>query len=140
MTWFVLDASIALAWCFPDENNFSADYVAKIMKENAVASVTSFWSHEVLNALLVGEKRKRIFKDDIQIFLNDLAKLPIVIDKSQPVHSIFTNIQHICREYDLTSYDAVYLELAIRNDLPLAILDKALHKAAKATGVKIIHQ
>ena len=140
MTWFVLDASIALSWCFPDENDSSSDYVAEILKQNAVASVTSFWSHEVLNALLVGEKRKRISKNDIQIFLNDLVKLPIVIDKSQPVHSIFTKIQHICREYDLTSYDAAYLELAIRNDLPLATLDKALHKAAKATGVKIIQK
>jgi predicted nucleic acid-binding protein len=138
MTWFVLDASIALAWCFPDENSPIAEYVAETFKNDGVASVTSFWSHEVLNALLAGEKRKRISEAQIQVFLEDLAKLSIVVDKSQPVGAVFTKTQALCREHGLTSYDAAYLELAIRNELPLATIDKALQKAAQATGVKLL--
>ncbi|MGD0958872.1 MAG: type II toxin-antitoxin system VapC family toxin [Methylomonas sp.] len=138
MTWFVLDASTALAWCFPDENNSVADYVADTFKNGGVANVTPFWSHEILNALLVGEKRKRISEALIQVFLDDLAKLPIVVDKSQSINGVFTRIQTFCREHGLTTYDAAYLELAIRNELPLATLDKALQKAAKAAGVALL--
>jgi len=138
MTWFVLDASIALTWCFPDENSSAADYVADIFKNNGVASVTPFWSHEVLNALLMGEKRKRISQELIKIFLDDLAKLSIVVDKSQPIHDVFIKTKDICIEHGLTAYDAAYLELAIRNKLPLATLDKALKNAARKVGVILL--
>jgi predicted nucleic acid-binding protein len=138
MTWFVLDASIALAWCFPDENSPVADHVADIFRRDGVASVTPFWSHEVLNALLVGEKKKRISEALIQVFLDDLAKLSIVVDKPQPAGTVFTKTQALCREHGLTAYDAAYLELAIRNELPLATIDKALRKAAQAAGVELL--
>lgn len=138
MNWFVLDASIALAWCFPDENSPIADYVADSFKNNGIACVTSFWPHEVLNALLVGEKRKRISEKLIQLFLDDLAKLSIVVDKPQPAHEVFTKTQALCREHGLTTYDAAYLELAIRNKLPLATLDKALQNAAQKAGVNLL--
>lgn len=138
MRFFVLDASITLAWCFPDESNQIADYVADTFKQGKIARVTSFWSHEVLNALLVGEKRKRISEALVQIFIDDLIKLPIVIDFPQPSTVVFTKIQSLCREYGLTPYDAAYLELAIRNELPLATIDKALQKAAIAAGVELL--
>ena len=80
MSRFVLDASVVLTWCFPDENAATAQHVAGMFKRGDTAIAPSFWPHEVLNALLVGEKRKRISKDLVQSFLDDLATLPIVLD------------------------------------------------------------
>jgi len=57
---FVVDASVVLTWCFPDENSALAQRVAQMFKQGDSAIAPSFWPHEVLNALLVGEKRKRI--------------------------------------------------------------------------------
>jgi predicted nucleic acid-binding protein len=138
MTGFVLDASIVLAWCFPDEDDHVAAYVADIFKHSGVANVTPFWPHEVLNALLAGEKRKRISEALIQVFLDDLVNLAIVVDRPQPASAVFTKIQALCREHELTAYDAAYLELAIRNELPLATIDKALRKAAQKAGVRLL--
>jgi predicted nucleic acid-binding protein len=78
---FVLDASVVLTWCFPDENAATAQHVASMFKRGDTAVAPSFWPHEVLNALLVGEKRKRISKDLVQSFLDDLATLPIVLEQ-----------------------------------------------------------
>jgi len=57
---FVLDASVPLTWCFPDENAATAQHVAGLLKRGDIAIAPSFWPHEVLNALLAGEKRKRL--------------------------------------------------------------------------------
>ena len=81
MSRFVLDASVVLAWCFPDENAAMAQHVAGMFKQGDTAVAPSFWPHQVLNALLVGEKRKRISKELLRSFLDDLAMLPIVLER-----------------------------------------------------------
>ncbi len=73
MSRFVVDASIVLTWCFPDENDALAQNVANRFQRGDTAIAPAFWPHEVLNALLVGEKRKRISKELVNIFLGDLA-------------------------------------------------------------------
>jgi predicted nucleic acid-binding protein len=78
---FVLDASVVLTWCFPDETAALAQHVAGMFKQGETAVTPSFWPHEVLNALLVGEKRKRISKELVRNFLDDLATLPIVLEQ-----------------------------------------------------------
>jgi predicted nucleic acid-binding protein len=77
---FVLDASVVLAWCFPDENAAMAQHVAGMFKQGDTAVAPSFWPHELLN-VPVGEKRKRICKKLLRSFLDDLAMLPIVLER-----------------------------------------------------------
>jgi predicted nucleic acid-binding protein len=134
---FVVDASVVLTWCFPDENSAVAQRVAQMFKEGESAIAPSFWPHEVLNALLVGEKRKRISGRLVQTFLADLAALPIVLQPS-PAESVFEQIQILCREHGLTAYDAAYLDLAMTNGMPLATLDEDLICACAKTGVDLI--
>ena len=70
MNQFVVDASTVLSWCFPDEHAEEAQRVFELFKRGGVAIVPAFWAHEVLSALLVGEKRKRISASLIKSFLD----------------------------------------------------------------------
>jgi predicted nucleic acid-binding protein len=134
---FVLDASIVLAWCFADENSAMAQHVGGMFKRGSTAVAPAFFPHEVLNALLMGEKRKRISKELVRSFLDDLATLPIVLEQF-PARVVFERIQHLSREHGLTSYDAAYLDLALENELPLATLDDELGRACKKAHVRLL--
>jgi predicted nucleic acid-binding protein len=136
---FVVDASVVLTWCFPDENSALAQRVAHMLKEGDSAIAPSFWPHEVLNALLVGERRKRISGDLIRTFLTDLATLQIVLQELQ-ADAVFDRIQALSREHGLTPYDAAYLDLAQTNRLPVATLDEDLLRACAKTGVELIRE
>jgi predicted nucleic acid-binding protein len=131
---FVLDASVVLTWCFPDENTDLAQHVAERFKRGDTALAPSFWPHEVLNALLAGEKRKRISRQMIESFLDDLALLPVTLEQCF-VESVFDRIQSLSLKHELTAYDAAYLDLALQNGLALATLDDALVRACKNAGV-----
>ena len=133
MSRFVLDASVVLTWCFPDENTALAQRVAHRFKQGDTALAPSFWPHEVLNALLAGEKRKRISKEMMRSFLNDLAALPVTLEQI-PAGIVFDRIQSLSRKHGLTAYDAAYLDLALENGLALATLDEALVRACKNAG------
>lgn len=85
----------------------------------------------------MGEKRKRISKGLVQIFLDDLATLPIVLERF-PAGIIFDRIQRLSREYGLTAYDAAYLDLALDGSLPLATLDEDLRRACKKAHVRSV--
>ena len=137
MSRFVIDASIVLNWCFPDEHNAAAQHVADRFRDGDTALAPSFWPHEILNALLVGEKRKRITNTLITSFLDDLAVLPIELSQLN-AENVFSRIQSLSRKHNLTSYDAAYLDLAIESVLPLATLDEDLIRACKNTNVKIV--
>jgi predicted nucleic acid-binding protein len=134
---FVIDASVVLIWCFPDENAAMAQHVAAMFKQGEAAVAPSFWPHEVLNALLAGEKRKRISKELVRNFLDDLATLPIVLEQSS-VGIVFDRIQHLSREHGLTAYDAAYLDLALDSGLPLATLDEDLVRACKKARARLV--
>lgn len=137
MSRFVLDASVVLTWCFPDENAALAEHVAGMFKRGDTAVAPSFWPHEVLNALLAGERRKRISKSLVQNFLDELAILPIVLEPS-PARVIFDRILRLSRDYGLTAYDAAYLDLALANALPLATLDEDLARACKKARARLV--
>lgn len=137
MSRFVLDASIVLAWCFPDENSALAEGIAERFKQGDSAIATSFWPHEVLNALLVGEKRGRISKDLVQSFLMDLAMLPVALQQT-PAETVFQRIEPLAREYALTAYDAAYLDLCLGIGLPLATLDEDLSRACRSAGAGLV--
>ena len=135
MTGIVLDASVALAWCFPDESSDYADAVLVELK-GEVVNVPSIWAVELANALLVGERRKRIKSADVRRFQELLADLTIFED-SQTVTETMANLLPTARHYNLTAYDAAYLDLALRQGSPLATLDNSLQKAAREAGVRI---
>ena len=134
MSRFVLDASVVLTWCFPDENTVLAQRIADRFKQGDTALAPPFWPHEMLNALLAGEKRKRISKEMIRPFLDDLAVLPVTLEQI-PTEVVFDRIQSLSRKHVLTAYDAAYLDLALKNGLALATLDEALIRACKNAGV-----
>jgi predicted nucleic acid-binding protein len=136
---FVLDASVVLTWCFPDENAGLAQHVAHRFKQGDTALAPSFWPHEVLNALLAGEKRKRISKEMIRSFLDDLAVLPVTLEQI-PAGIVFDRVQSLSRKHGLTAYDAAYLDLALENGLALATLDEALVRACKNAGAAWVRQ
>lgn len=130
---FVLDCSITLAWCFPDEN---APYPQAVLDSlvEARAVVPSLWPLEVGNALLIGERRKRSNQADTVNWLGFLASLPVTID-DETIARAWSDILNQARPHRLSAYDAAYLELALRRGLPLATLDDDLKKAAAAVGV-----
>ena len=134
MSRFVLDASVVLTWCFPDENTDLAQRVADRFKRGDTALTPSFWPHEVLNALLAGEKRKRISREMIHSFLDDLAVLPVMLEQVS-TGIVFDRIQTLSRKHGLTAYDAAYLDLALENGMALATLDEALVRACRNAGV-----
>jgi len=131
----VIDASVALAWCFPDKASEYADGVL-VALEDRTAMVPAIWPVEVANALLVGERRKRIRQPEVRRFL-DLLKGLSILEDGQPFADTVSNILPLAREHDLSAYDAAYLDVAVRHGAPLATLDKALQKAGRAAGVKI---
>jgi predicted nucleic acid-binding protein len=134
---FILDASVVLTWCFPDENSEFAERIALLFKQGDSAIAPAFWPHEILNALLVGEKRKRISDTLIRAFLDDLQALPVVLAQV-PAEAVFGRIQSLAREHGLTAYDAAYLDLADTAGVPLATLDKDLIRACGKAGVRLM--
>jgi predicted nucleic acid-binding protein len=135
LTGVVVDASVALAWCFPDEASEYADRVLVALDGLAVM-VPAIWGLEVANAVLTGERGKRIKPPEIQRFTALLEGLSPAQD-FQPVAHHVNQVLPLAREYGLSAYDAAYLELAIRRGVPLAGLDGKLRKAAQKSGVTI---
>ena len=130
---FVLDASITTTWAFDDESDPIAD-AARDLMANEQAIVPAIWWYEVRNAALVGERRGRLKPTDTAYYLEQLADLPISTDANVDEPLTF----QLARKRGLTFYDASYLALALRRDVPLATLDRALIKAARAEGVDLV--
>ena len=136
MSTFVLDASVAIAWCFEDESTpASRALLASLPAGSAV--VPPLWHCEVANALLTAERRGRIDPPSTAHFLQLLERLPIHTDPESTGHA-FGAAQHMARTHALTAYDAAYLELAHRLNLPLATRDEALAQAARAAGIRLL--
>ena len=132
----VLDASVAVAWCFEDEQTPYTEWLLSALTSGTEALVPALWPFEVANALLAAERRKRITVAQASHFLSRLADLGISIDSLDPSR-VFEQVISQAREWNLTVYDAAYLELALREGLPLATLDNHLKGAAHSAGIPI---
>jgi predicted nucleic acid-binding protein len=129
----VIDSSIAIAWCFPDEQDeYSRSVLDALSSERAI--VPDLWHLEVANTLVVGERRKCSTQADTVTWLGFLALLLITVDGETKAHA-FGDKVNLAREHKLSAYDAAYLELAMRRGLPLATLDENLKTAAQSVGV-----
>ncbi|MFP4158541.1 MAG: type II toxin-antitoxin system VapC family toxin [Desulfobacterales bacterium] len=133
---FVIDNSVVMAWCFGDEANDYADSVLEQLAENT-ALVPALWPLEVVNVLLVAERKKRLRFADSARFLALLSALPIVVDH-QGRKAIMKELLSLGRSSELSAYDAAYLDLAMRNNCPVATLDKKLLEAAKKLDVIVL--
>jgi predicted nucleic acid-binding protein len=131
----VLDSSAALAWVLPGEANPATDVLlTAVGGEGAIAP--GLWPLEVANVLWLAERRGRISLAERTQALALLDELPIEIDDQTPARA-FSATSALAAGTGLTVYDACYLELAMRLDLPLASLDKGLCQAAQASGVRL---
>ena len=131
---FVLDASIALCWCFEDEQSRYSEDVLDALKTNT-ASVPSLWALEVTNGLLMGERRGRLTPQNSVQFIAKLCQLPVQVEGPIDIGST-EKLVSIGRAQELTVYDALYLSLAMENGWPLATDDKKLKRACRDVGVE----
>lgn len=138
MTDFVLDNSVSMRWLLESGKAADQRYAEAILKSlaDADALVPNLWHLEATNVLLGAEKRHEVDAGEIEGFIAQLENLPLHVD-SLTSHQAFSRIMALSRIYKLSSYDAAYLELAIREGLPLATLDKDLRKSAKKAGVDL---
>ncbi len=131
MPAFVLDASVAISWCFPGDPTEETPYSRRVLKElvanNAV--VPEIWAFEIANSLFVSySRRKRISEQQISEYLSLLKALPI---RSEP-QNIWANVdlEFRARQFNLAAYDVAYLDLASRKNLAIATTDGPLRDAA----------
>jgi predicted nucleic acid-binding protein len=132
----VLDCSIAIAWCFDDEAAPETDSLLERVRDEG-AIVPAIWALEIGNVLTQAERRGRITEADSVARLQFLGALSVKAD-GETSHRAWREVLALARTEALTTYDAAYLELAMRSGLPLATKDRELAAAARRTGVKVL--
>lgn len=133
MSVFVLDASVAAAWVFDDETG-SGPGLAQDRLKHDDALVPELWHIELRNSLLIGTRRGRVARDKLAAHFAALKRLPIHTDSDPDIDAAFA----LAERHRLTFYDAVYLELAMRRQVPLATLDEALARAAAGENLELV--
>jgi predicted nucleic acid-binding protein len=134
---FVIDNSVVMVWCFQDEASVFADNVLGSL-EFATGFVPAIWPLEVSNVLLVAERKGRITEAGVTRFITLLEQLPIMVEQESPSR-MFKEIFALGREHNLSSYDASYLDLAMRKGLSIATLDKKLIAAAGECQIPLLN-
>ena len=133
--FFVLDASVTAAWCFADEATAASQALRRRLVDTT-AVVPRLWHTESANMLLVAERRRRISAARCAELLGFLSAIPLKTeDEYQRIRG---QVIDLARKHRLTTYDAIYLDLALYQAIPLATRDKELRRAAKSTGVELI--
>ena len=133
---FVLDNSVALAWCFEDEQTPELMALLDRVAEQG-AFAPQLWPLEALNGLLTAERRGRLDAAARRRLASLLHALPIRIDE-ETAAQVWSATQAIAEAHRLTAYDAAYLELALRLGTPLATQDRRLAAAAGGLGVPLL--
>ncbi len=133
---FVIDASVALAWCFEDEATPHADaLLARLEQEEAAAP--AIWPLEVANGIRSAERRGRIDEREIPALAQLMLALPIRIEEV-PLDAALGDVLQLARALGLSAYDAAYVALALHRAIPLATLDDSLARAATAAGAELL--
>ncbi len=136
MSRFVLDNSVCMRWLLADGDVEYASRVLQQMESGSVALVPSIWPLEAGNVICRAEARKLLTAERSNRYLDLLRDLAIEIDPMTAA-AAFVQTLSLARTFSLSTYDAAYLELAIRARLPLATLDEALREAADGCEVKL---
>lgn len=130
----VLDCSCALAWAIADENSSAADKILTSIKNDSRLWVPDLYWYELSNALTMAQRRGRLMHSSVGRLIELYTHLPIFTDTLLGAHALHRHMA-LAQRYNLTTYDAAYLELAERRGLALATLDKALAQAARHAGI-----
>jgi len=133
---FVVDASVALAWCFADETSELADRVLDTL-EHDDALAPAIWPLEVANGLRSAERRGRLDLADLPRVRELLTSLPVQIE-AVTLDTALGEVTELARQLELTAYDAAYLSLAARRGLALATIDDRLRRACEQAGVELL--
>lgn len=138
MSVFVLDNSVSIRWLLESNKKSDQVYAESVLKSliDSEALIPNLWHLEASNVLLEAEKRKEVGTGEVERFISQLENLPLRVDAFTYQQSL-NRIMVLARSYKLSSYDAAYLELALREGLPLATLDREMIKAARKAGVDI---
>lgn len=138
MSAFVVDASMALSWHFPDERSPRSQAVEALTDMQTVV-VPRHWFAEVANGLLLGGWRPSSSLEEQTRFISRLGMLDQEIDTING-DAVFERVLPLARAHRLTMYDALYLELAERRGLPLASFDNDLNDAARSVGITLVEE
>lgn len=130
----MLDSSVALAMLLPDERNAAADELADRLADSG-ACAPCIWPLEVRNALLAALRQKRISAKELEERLAVLSALPVAIESAPNADRLSMTVA-LARRYDLTSYDAAYLELAAHRAVPMATFDEPLRRACRKAKIR----
>jgi len=130
---FVLDASITAVWGLADESSDLAEHLLTVTQADG-AVVPPIWWYEIRNIMLIAERRKRILAIDADEFLRSLGQVSIRVADPGDGQTIL----RLARTHELSVYDAAYLDLAIRESLPLGTLDSSLVQAAVAENIAVL--
>lgn len=131
----VVDASVAVSWCLRDDfGPVTGELLKRVDREGGFAP--TIWQYEVVNALILAERRNRISGDEVSTCIDFLSSLPIAFDTGYWSTHV-PGVAEIAQRFRLTIYDASYLELANRREMPLATLDRRLREAAGLMGVPV---
>jgi predicted nucleic acid-binding protein len=139
MAAFVLDASVAISWCFPGDPAEDTPYSRRVLKELVEndAIVPEIWASEIANNIFVSySKRKRISERQVTEYLSLLRALPIRVESQSLWANV--NLESLARRQNVAAYDAAYLDLSLRTGLPLATSDEPLRRAAIAQGITVL--
>jgi predicted nucleic acid-binding protein len=139
MAAFILDASVAISWCFPGDPTEDTPYSRSVLQGLASndAVVPEVWPLEIANAIFVSfAKRKRITERQIQEYLTLLKALPVRVERQDLWAGV--GLESLARRLDIAAYDAAYIDLATRTGLPLATADEPLRRAALAERVTVL--
>lgn len=129
----VVDCSVTLPWFLEDERSkFTDDLLDAIDRSEFWAP--SLWRIEMLNGLLMAERRKRIDRPWRITSVEQVARLNVRVDSALPRVAA---IGELAARHGLSAYGAAYLELAKRQDFAMATLDRDLVKAAAAEGIAV---
>mgnify|MGYP001424818482 CR=1 FL=1 len=137
MSSLVLDASVALCWLFDDQATAHTESLLDRLVAGDTVAAPSIWPFEIANVVTVAERRRIVHPAQAAAFFQTLGQLSIAVDRAE-IERIFNAVSETARRYRLSAYDAAYLELALREALPLATADAALRNAARAAGVGVV--
>ena len=136
MNGFIIDNSVVMAWCFEDQASEYSDAILERLKTEK-AFVPSIWTLEVVNVLIVAERKKILNRSSSMRFITLLNQLPVTVEYEKNLTHM-KDLLNLGRDLTLSSYDAAYLDLAMKRGMPLATLDIKLKKAAQASHVELI--
>ncbi len=134
---FVLDNSVVMRWFFGDGKPGELAYAGKVLDalRNAVARVPGIWAMEAANVIAKAEAKELVTEARSEVFLEMLGALDIEAEATSVTQAL-SDVLDVARRYGLSAYDASYLDLALREGLPLATLDEGLERAARKAGVR----